>query len=59
MKLKLSLKQKQTWMNFFKDAKAKVQPILQDIQLLENEIDAFVYALYDLAPEEIRLIENE
>jgi hypothetical protein len=59
MKLKLSLMQKQTWMNFFKDAKAQILPIQQDIQLLENEIDTLVYALYDLSPDEIDLIENE
>jgi hypothetical protein len=29
-----------------------------DVSALERELDELVYALYDLAPEEIKIVEN-
>ncbi|TAE07778.1 MAG: hypothetical protein EAZ95_18030 [Bacteroidetes bacterium] len=58
-KVGLTISQELEWKNFFEDEKQKTLPIAQEAQILENEIDTLVYALYDLSLEEIRLIENE
>jgi len=57
-KTSLSLKQEAEWKDYFNEEKQKTLPIAQEAQLLENEIDALVYALYGLTHEEINMIEN-
>ena len=47
------------WKEYFTEEKQKILPIAQEAQILENEIDAVVYALYDLSPEEVKIVENE
>ncbi len=58
-KIKIPLKQQKEWKAFFEDEKTNAQKSLNAIQTLENEIDVFVYALYDLSPEEVKIVENE
>lgn len=48
----------QTFKNEFEDSLAKVQPLLQEIALTDNEIDRMVYELYGLTEEEIEIVEE-
>jgi hypothetical protein len=58
-KVGLNVSKELEWKNFFEEQKAIYLPIAQEIQIIENEIDVLVYTLYDLSPEEIKIIENE
>ena len=53
-----SRKNYQTFKNEFEDSLAKVQPLLREIALTDDEIDRMVYELYGLTEEEIGIIED-
>lgn len=57
-KIKLSLKQKDEWEDYFTDYKNEITGINQQIETTDKEINSLVYKLYELTPEEIQTIEN-
>lgn len=57
-KIKLSLKQKDEWEDYFTDYKNEIAGINQQIETTDKEINSLVYKLYELTPEEIQTIEN-
>ncbi len=57
-KIKLSLKQKDEWEDYFTDYKKEITGINQQIETTDKEINSMVYKLYELTPEEIQTIEN-
>ena len=48
----------QTLKDEFKESLSKIQPLLQDIEKTDAEIDWMVYELYGLTEEEIEIVEN-
>jgi hypothetical protein len=58
MSIKLKLAQKREWEEFFLDENKKVSVVYNQIQQTDKEIDALVYALYELTEEEIKIVEN-
>ncbi|MGS4346436.1 Eco57I restriction-modification methylase domain-containing protein [Myroides odoratus] len=57
-KIELSLVQKSEWMDFFETEKLKVNNLQAEIKVTDKQIDTMVYALYDLTPEEIAIVES-
>jgi hypothetical protein len=57
-KVKLSLGEEAEWMAYFNEQRAKAQALQSEINRLDAEIDALVYALYGLTEEEIRIVEG-
>jgi hypothetical protein len=57
-KIKLSLSEQQEWLQYFEEQKTKANAIQQAINQTDKEIDAMVYALYNLTEEEIKIVEN-
>ena len=58
-KEKLSKSDEMEWMDLFEEKKAEAQSKKAEIEKTDKEIDKMVYELYDLAEEEIIIIENE
>lgn len=56
---KITLLQKAEWLQHFEAEKTKAQALTLQISQTDNEIDALVYALYDLTPDEIKLVEGK
>jgi len=57
-KIKLSLAQESEWEDYFAQAKAHATGIAAQIAKTDKEIDAMVFALYDLTEEEIAVVQN-
>jgi len=55
---KLSKKDEIEWMELFEDYKAQAVELQSEIDKTDKEIDRMVYDLYDLAEEEIALVEG-
>jgi len=58
-KVKLSLSEEAEWMEYFNEQKAKALELKAEIDKTDKEIDQMVYELYELTPEEIRIVEGE
>jgi len=59
LKVKLTLKEEEELINWFKEKQTQLAEIEKRINALDKEIDNEVYKLYDLTEEEINLIEKE
>jgi type II restriction/modification system DNA methylase subunit YeeA len=46
------------WLELFKTEKEKIKTTQNEIDKTDKEIDQLVYALYELTPEEIAIVEN-
>ncbi len=46
------------WMDVFETKKAEVQALQAEINKTDKEIDQMVYELYELTPEDIKIVEN-
>ncbi len=57
-KIKLSLPEQSEWMQYFEQEKVKANALQQTITQTDKEIDAMVYALYELTDEEIKIVEE-
>ncbi len=57
-KVKLSLSQEAEWQEYFEAEKAKALEIKRQIDQTDKEINQIVYALYELTPEEIAIVEG-
>lgn len=57
-KIKLSLPEQSEWMQYFEQEKAKANALQQTITQTDKEIDAMVYALYELTEDEIKIVEE-
>jgi TaqI-like C-terminal specificity domain len=57
-KADIPLKQRNEWESFLREEGAKVRRLTAEIEEAEREIDAIVYELFDLTPDEIALLEN-
>lgn len=57
-KVKLSLSEEAEYMNYFNEQKAKALEIKAEIDKTDKEIDQMVYELYELTPEEIRIVQE-
>ena len=57
-KINLTLSQESEWMTFFEEEKKKALDIKKAISDTDNEIDQMVYKLYDLTPDEIKIVEG-
>ncbi len=55
--LDLPLKSHAEWQEFLRDTSGQIHALNHDIAVAEAEIDQIVYALFDLTPEEITLLE--
>lgn len=57
-KVKISLKQKEELINWYKEKSEQLNKIKQQIDTLDHQIDKEVYKLYNLTDEEIKIIED-
>jgi len=57
-KVKLTLSQKSEWEDYFLQEQKKALDIKHQIDKTDKEIDQMVYALYGLAEEEIKIVEQ-
>ena len=55
---KLPPKKQGEWLELFKLEKEKIKTIQIEIDKTDKEIDQLVYALYELTPEEIAIVEK-
>lgn len=56
-RLDIPLKERADWEAYLAENSARVLGLTSDIEAAEREIDSVVYALFDLTPEEIALLE--
>ncbi len=57
-KVVMGLSEEAEWMAYFNAQKQKANALQAEIDRLDKEIDAMVYQLYGLTPEEIAIVEN-
>lgn len=57
LKSDIPLKDRNDWESWISDNRAKIHALTAEIARIENEINDKVYALFDLTPEEIALLE--
>jgi type I restriction-modification system DNA methylase subunit len=57
-KITLTLKQQDEWEQYFNEYKTEINKLQQQINQTDKEIDQFVYQLYGLTPEEIKIVEG-
>lgn len=57
-KADIPLKQRNEWESYLREEGAKVRRLTSEIEQAEREIDAIVYKLFDLTPDEIALLES-
>jgi hypothetical protein len=57
-KAEIPLKQRNEWENFLREEGEKVRRLTTEIEQAERKIDAIVYKLFDLTPDEIALLES-
>ena len=57
-KISLSLEEKAEWMDYFREQKRMATKLKTIIDSTDHEIDQMVYALYNLTPEEIAIVES-
>ena len=57
LKATIPLQERNEWENWITDARAEINALTAEIARLEAEINAKVYALFDLTPDEIELLE--
>ena len=57
LKSDIPLKDRNDWENWITDNRTKIHALSAEIARIEREINAKVYALFDLTPEEIELLE--
>ncbi len=57
LKSEIPLKDRNDWENWISENRAKIHALTAEIARVENEINEKVYALFDLTPDEIALLE--
>ncbi len=57
LKSEIPLKDRNEWENWISESRAEIHALSAEIARIENEINAKVYALFDLTPDEIALLE--
>jgi N-6 DNA Methylase/TaqI-like C-terminal specificity domain len=57
-KADIPLKERSDWEDLFTSGKAEIEKLTRDIKRNEDEINAIVYQLFNLTPEEIGLLET-
>ena len=57
-KKKLSLKEQDEWEDYFNDYKEELTELQQKTDETDMAIDQMVYRLYELTPEEIKIVEE-
>ena len=58
-KIEIPLKKQKEWREMFETEKTAYQTVQAQIAATDKAIDTAVYALYELTPDEIQLIENQ
>lgn len=57
-KAEIPLKDRDDWERYLVEKSAEVTKLTADIKAAEREIDVIVYKLFDLTPNEIKLLED-
>lgn len=57
-KVKLTLSEEAEWEDYFETESKKAQDLKAQIDATDKAIDAMVYKLYGLTPEEIEIVEK-
>ncbi len=57
-KADIPLKERSDWEDLFTTGKTQIEKLSAEIKRNEDEINAIVYKLFDLTPEEIALLED-
>lgn len=57
LKSEIPLKDRNEWESWISENRTKIQALSAEIARIESEINAKVYALFDLTPDEIKLLE--
>ena len=57
LKAKIPLKERNEWENWITNTRAEIHALTAEIARLEAEINAKVYALFDLTPDDVALLE--
>jgi hypothetical protein len=57
-KTEISVKERGEWEAYLAEQSGKVRVLTAEIEAAEREIDAIVYRLFDLTPDEIKLLED-
>lgn len=58
LKAKIPLKERNEWENWITTSRTEIDALTAEIARLESDINAKVYALFDLTPDEIALLES-
>ena len=57
-KTEIAVKDRDGWENYLTEKSTEVIKLTAEIEAAEREIDAVVYKLFDLTPDEIKLLEH-
>jgi hypothetical protein len=57
-KIEIPVKDRDAWENYLAEKSAEVIKLTAEIEVAERKIDAIVYKLFDLTPDEIKLLED-
>ena len=57
-KVQLTLSEEAEWMQYFNEQRQKAQTLKSEIDKTYKEIDRMVYELYELTPEEIKIVKG-
>jgi type II restriction/modification system DNA methylase subunit YeeA len=57
-KTDIPVKDRDGWETYLEEKSAEVIKLTAEIEAAEREIDAIVYKLFDLTPDEIKLLED-
>jgi len=55
-KIKIGLKEQDSWEEYFKDNKQQINDLIYKINQKDNEIDNQIYKLYELTPDEMEMV---
>ena len=58
IKTEIPVKDRDGWEKYLAEKSAEAIKLTAEIEAAEREIDAIVYKLFDLTPDEIKLLEN-
>ena len=57
-KVEIPVKDRDDWEKYLAEKSAEVIKLTAEIEAAEREVDAIVYELFDLTPDEIKLLED-
>ncbi len=59
LKVNLTLSEESKWIGYFNEQKLVMQQLKFEIEKIDKQINQLVYELYELTPEEIKIVEGQ